>query len=288
MVDNHELIIVIGQSGAGRTTVIHILDDQGFDTLDNVPVHLIPRVASRELVDKPLALGLDIRSKSFSVQNLMKEISNWEALSRSRVVILFLQCSLNILIKRFSLTRRPHPVPGEDSLELSIKRELNLIAPLRDKADLVLDTSNTSPNELRLKLGSIFPLANNRNIQIILQSFSFRKGSPSGLDMIFDCRFLKNPNWEDDLKNLNGTDTEVKNYLYKDKSWESFNNSLIKMMSTIIPSFEREGKSYLSIGLGCTGGQHRSVFVAEQLFEHLLDKDYDAVSYTHMTLPTKA
>lgn len=283
MVDNHELIIVIGQSGAGRTTVIHILDDQGFDTLDNVPVHLIPRVASRELVDKPLALGLDIRSKSFSVQNLMKEISNWEALSRSRVVILFLQCSLDILIKRFSLTRRPHPVPGEDSLELSIKRELNLIAPLRDKADLVLDTSNTSPNELRLKLGSIFPLANNRNIQIILQSFSFRKGSPSGLDMIFDCRFLKNPNWEDDLKNLNGTDTEVKNYLYKDKSWESFNNSLIKMMSTIIPSFEREGKSYLSIGLGCTGGQHRSVFVAEQLFEHLLDKDYD-VKILHTTL----
>ena len=283
MVDNHELIIVIGQSGAGRTTVIHILDDQGFDTLDNVPVHLIPRVASRELVDKPLALGLDIRSKSFSVQNLMKEISNWEALSRSRVVILFLQCSLNILIKRFSLTRRPHPVPGEDSLELSIKRELNLIAPLRDKADLVLDTSNTSPNELRLKLGSIFPLANNRNIQIILQSFSFRKGSPSGLDMIFDCRFLKNPNWEDDLKNLNGTDTEVNNYLYKDKSWESFNNSLIKMMSTIIPSFEREGKSYLSIGLGCTGGQHRSVFVAEQLFEHLLNKDYD-VKILHTTL----
>ena len=283
MVDNHELIIVIGQSGAGRTTVIHILDDQGFDTLDNVPVHLIPRVASRELVDKPLALGLDIRSKSFSVQNLMKEISNWEALSRSRVVILFLQCSLDILIKRFSLTRRPHPVPGEDSLELSIKRELKLIAPLRDKADLVLDTSNTSPNELRLKLGSIFPLANNRNIQIILQSFSFRKGSPSGLDMIFDCRFLKNPNWEDDLKNLNGTDTEVKNYLYKDKSWESFNNSLIKMMSTIIPSFEREGKSYLSIGLGCTGGQHRSVFVAEQLFEHLLDKDYD-VKILHTTL----
>ena len=283
MVDNHELIIVIGQSGAGRTTVIHILDDQGFDTLDNVPVHLIPRVASRELVDKPLALGLDIRSKSFSVQNLMKEISNWEALSRSRVVILFLQCSLDILIKRFSLTRRPHPVPGEDSLELSIKRELNLIAPLRDKADLVLDTSNTSPNELRLKLGSIFPLANNRNIQIILQSFSFRKGSPSGLDMIFDCRFLKNPNWQDDLKNLNGTDTEVKNYLYKDKSWESFNNSLIKMMSTIIPSFEREGKSYLSIGLGCTGGQHRSVFVAEQLFEHLLDKDYD-VKILHTNL----
>ena len=283
MFDNHELIIVIGQSGAGRTTVIHILDDQGIDTLDNVPVHLIPRVASRELVDKPLALGLDIRSKSFSVQNLMKEISNWEALSRSRVVILFLQCSLDILIKRFSLTRRPHPVPGEDSLELSIKRELNLIAPLRDKADLVLDTSNTSPNELRLKLGSIFPLANNRNIQIILQSFSFRKGSPSGLDMIFDCRFLKNPNWEDDLKNLNGTDTEVKNYLYKDKSWESFNNSLIKMMSTIIPSFEREGKSYLSIGLGCTGGQHRSVFVAEQLFEHLLDKDYD-VKILHTTL----
>ena len=275
MVDKNELILVIGQSGAGRTTVIHILDDQGFDTLDNVPVHLIPRVVPRELVDKPLALGLDIRSKSFSLQNLMKEISNWKALSKSRVVILFLECSLDVLIKRFSLTRRPHPVPGENNLELSIKRELKLIAPLRGKADFVLDTSNTSPNELRLKLGSIFPLAKNRSINIMLQSFSFRNGSPSGVDMIFDCRFLKNPNWEDGLKNLNGTDVEVKDYLRKDESWESFNKSLIQMLLTIIPAFEKEGKSYLSIGFGCTGGQHRSVFVAEQLYKHLFDKSYN-------------
>ena len=275
MVDKNELILVIGQSGAGRTTVIHILDDQGFDTLDNVPVHLIPRVVPRELVDKPLALGLDIRSKSFSLQNLMKEISNWKALSKSSVVILFLECSLDVLIKRFSLTRRPHPVPGENNLELSIKRELKLIAPLREKADFVLDTSNTSPNELRLKLGSIFPLAKNRSIQIMLQSFSFRSGSPSGVDMVFDCRFLKNPNWEDGLKDLNGTDVEVMDYLCKDESWALFNKSLIQMMSTIIPAFEKEGKSYLSIGLGCTGGQHRSVFVAEKLFKHLKEENYD-------------
>ena len=275
MVDKNELILVIGQSGAGRTTVIHILDDQGFDTLDNVPVHLIPRVVPRELVDKPLALGLDIRSKSFSLQNLMQEISNWKALSKSSVVILFLECSLDILIKRFSLTRRPHPVLGENNLELSIKRELKLIAPLREKADFVLDTSNTSPNELRLKLGSIFPLAKNRSIQIMLQSFSFRSGSPSGLDMVFDCRFLKNPNWEDGLKDLNGTDVEVKDYLRKDKSWASFNKCLMQMLLTIIPAFEKEGKSYLSIGLGCTGGQHRSVFVAEKLFKHLKEENYD-------------
>ena len=275
MVEKNELILVIGQSGAGRTTVIHILDDQGFDTLDNVPVHLIPRVVPRELVDKPLALGLDIRSKSFSLQNLMKEISNWKGLSKSSVVILFLECSLDVLIKRFSLTRRPHPVPGENNLELSIKRELKLIAPLREKADFVLDTSNTSPNELRLKLGSIFPLAKNRSINIMLQSFSFRNGSPSGVDMIFDCRFLKNPNWEDGLKDLNGTDVEVKDYLRKDESWASFNKCLKQMLLTIIPAFEKEGKSYLSIGLGCTGGQHRSVFVAEQLYKHLLDKSYD-------------
>ena len=115
---------MIGQSGAGRTTVIHILDDQGFDTLDNVPVHLIPRVAPTKLLDKPLAIGLDIRPKSFSLQNLMKEIRNWKALSKSRVLILFLECSLDILIKRFSLTRRPHPVPAENNLELSIKVEM--------------------------------------------------------------------------------------------------------------------------------------------------------------------
>ena len=275
MVDTHELILVIGQSGAGRTTVIHILDDQGFDTLDNVPVHLIPRVASTDLVDKPLAIGLDIRSKSFSLQNLMKEINNWKALSKSRVVILFLECNLEILIKRFTLSRRPHPVPGENNLEISIKRELKLIAPLREKADFVLDTSNTSPNELRLKLGSILPIANKRSIQIMLQSFSFRSGLPIGLDMVFDCRFLKNPNWVSGLKDLNGTDDEVKGYLHKDKSWASFKKNVLQMLFTIIPAFEREGKSYLSIGFGCTGGQHRSVFVAEQLYKHLSDKKQD-------------
>ena len=283
MVDKHELILVIGQSGAGRTTVIHILDDQGFDTLDNVPVHLIPRVAPTNLVDKPLAIGLDIRSKSFSLQNLMKEISNWKSLAKSSVLILFLECSLEILIKRFSLSRRPHPVPGEDNLELSIKRELELIAPLREKADYILDTSNTSPNQLRLKLGSIFPLASNRKLQIMLQSFSFRSESLIGLDMVFDCRFLKNPNWVNGLKDLNGTNFEVKDYLQKDKSWASFKKNVLQLLATIIPAFEREGKSYLSIGLGCTGGQHRSVFVSEELHKHLLAKKYD-VKILHANL----
>ena len=283
MVDKHELILVIGQSGAGRTTVIHILDDQGFDTLDNVPVHLIPRVAPTKLVDKPLAIGLDIRSKSFSLQNLMEEIGNWKTLSKSRVLILFLECSLGVLIKRFSLSRRPHPVPGENNLEQSIKRELKLIAPLREKADFVLDTSNTSPNELRLKLGSIFPLASNRSIQIMLQSFSFRSESLVGLDMVFDCRFLKNPNWVNGLKDLNGTDGEVKDYLHKDKSWPSFKKNVLQLLTTVIPAFEREGKSYLSIGLGCTGGQHRSVFVAEELYKHLIAKKHE-VKILHTNL----
>ncbi len=271
--NKHELILVIGQSGAGRTTVIHILDDQGFNTLDNVPVHLIPQVASTNLEDKPLAIGLDLRSKSFSLQKLMREINNWKTLSKSRVVILFLECSLEILIKRFSLSRRPHPVAGENNLELSIKKELKLIAPLREKADFILDTSNTSPNELRLKLGSIFSVESNRNIQIMVQSFSYSIGYPTEIDMIFDCRFLKNPNWVEDLKDLNGTDAAVIDYLNKDKSWTTFKKNLFQMISLVIPAFEREGKSYLSIGLGCTGGQHRSVFVAEQLYNYLLSKD---------------
>ena len=281
--NKHELILVIGQSGAGRTTVIHILDDQGFDTLDNVPVHLIPQVASTNLEDKPLAIGLDLRSKSFSLQKLMREINNLKTLSKSRVVILFLECRLEILIKRFSLSRRPHPVAGENNLELSIKKELKLIAPLREKADFVLDTSNTSPNELRLKLGSIFSVEINRNIQIMVQSFSFSIGYPTGIDMIFDCRFLKNPNWVEDLKNLNGTDEAVKKYLDKDESWAAFKKNLFQMISIVIPAFEREGKSYLSIGLGCTGGQHRSVFVAEQLYNYLLSKNCD-VKILHAVL----
>ena len=240
-----------------------------------MPVHLIPQVASTNLEDKPLAIGLDLRSKSFSLQKLMREIYNWKTLSKSPVVILFLECSLEVLIKRFSLSRRPHPVAGENNLELSIKKELKLIAPLREKADFVFDTSNNSPNELRLKLGSLFSLANNRNIQIMVQSFSYSIGYPTEIDMIFDCRFLKNPNWVEGLKDLNGTDEAVKDYLNKDKSWTTFKKNLYQMISVVIPAFEREGKSYLSIGLGCTGGQHRSVFVAEQLYDYLLYKDCD-------------
>ena len=178
---------------------------------------------------------------------------------------------------------RPHPVPGEINLEVSIKRELKLIAPLREKADFVLDTSNTSPNELRLKIGSIFPLANNRSLQIVLQSFSFGSGSLVGLDMVFDCRFLKNPNWVNDLKDLNGTDDKVKDFLNKDESWVPFKKDLLQMLATIIPAFEREGKSYLSIGLGCTGGQHRSVFVVEQLYTHLLANKHH-VKFLHANL----
>ena len=117
----------------------------------------------------------------------------------------------------------------------------------------------------------------------MVQSFSFRRGSLTGMDMVFDCRFLKNPNWVSGLKDLNGTDDEVKNYLCKDKSWVSFKRNILRMLETIIPAFEREGKSYLSIGLGCTGGLHRSVFVAEQLYKHLLEMKYD-VKILHTSL----
>jgi UPF0042 nucleotide-binding protein len=148
----HELFLVIGQSGAGRTTVIHALDDHGFDTLDNVPTHLISRVVSDELLEKPLALGVDIRSINFSSKILLKELGAWSRKTDAKVIIIFLECKTETLLNRFSLTRRPHPIIGEKSLEISIKKELEIIGIFRDRADFIIDTSSISPNDLRLKL----------------------------------------------------------------------------------------------------------------------------------------
>ena len=279
----HDLFLVIGQSGAGRTTVIHVLDDQGFDTLDNVPIHLISRIVSDQLFEKPLALGVDISSKSFSASNLFKELNNWRAKSDSKVIIIFLSCKTETLLNRFSITRRPHPMTGEKSLKNSIKKELEIIGPLRDQADFIIDTSSTSPNDLRLKLGAMFSINSKQNIKILIQSFSFRKRIPHGLDMVFDCRFLKNPNWVETLKNSDGTKKDVSAYIRRDKSWAIFRDYLKGMVLHVIPAFEKEGKYYLSIGFGCTGGRHRSVFVSQFLYDELKKRKF-AVELMHSNL----
>ena len=281
----HDLFLVIGQSGAGRTTVIHVLDDQGFDTLDNVPIHLISRIVSDQLFEKPLALGVDISSKSFSANNLFKELNNWRAKSDSNVIIIFLSCKTETLLNRFSITRRPHPMTGEKSLKNSIKKELEIIGPLRDQADFIIDTSSTSPNDLRLKLGAMFSINSKQNIKILIQSFSFRKRIPHGLDMVFDCRFLKNPNWVETLKKSDGTKKDVSGYIRRDKSWTIFRDYLKGMVLHVIPAFEKEGKYYLSIGFGCTGGRHRSVFVAQFLYDELTKRNF-SVELMHSNLST--
>ncbi len=279
----HDLFLVIGQSGAGRTTVIHVLDDQGFDTLDNVPIHLISRIVSDQLFDKPLALGVDISSKSFSSENLLKELNNWRVKSNSNVIIIFLTCKTETLLNRFSVTRRPHPITGEKSLKNSIKKELEIVGSLRDHADFIIDTSSTSPNDLRLQLSAMFSIKRNQNIQILIQSFSFRKRIPHGLDMVFDCRFLKNPNWVESLKDSDGTKKDVSGYIRRDKSWTNFRDYLKGMVLHIIPAFEKEGKYYLSIGFGCTGGRHRSVFVSQFLYDELKKREF-SVELMHSNL----
>ena len=279
----HDLFLVIGQSGAGRTTVIHVLDDQGFDTLDNVPIHLISRIVSDELLEKPLALGVDIRSKDFSPKSLLKELNNWSTKTSAKVIIIFLMCNTETLLNRFSLTRRPHPISRGKSLKDSIKKELKIIGELRDRADFIIDTSTTSPNDLRLKLGAMFSVERKRNIQIVIQSFSFRNRIPHGLDMVFDCRFLKNPNWVESLKDLNGIDKGVSDYLKRDKNWAGFRDHLKGMIFHIIPAFEKEGKYYLSIGFGCTGGKHRSVFASQFIYREL-KKNHFEVELIHSNL----
>ena len=279
----HDLFLVIGQSGAGRTTVIHVLDDQGFDTLDNVPIHLISRIVSDQLFDKPLALGVDISSKSFSSENLLKELNNWRVKSNSNVIIIFLTCKTETLLNRFSVTRRPHPITGEKSLKNSIKKELEIVGSLRDHADFIIDTSSTSPNDLRLQLSAMFSIKRNQNIQILIQSFSFRKRIPHGLDMVFDCRFLKNPYWVAELRDFDGRAEEIKQFIEKDQNWDNFFDKITKLSNFLLPIFKKDRRSYFTIGFGCTGGKHRSVFTTEALAKFLAANDWE-LSVRHLEL----
>lgn len=278
------LVLVTGPSGAGRSTAIRALEDLGFEAIDNMPFSLLPRLLDgRSPPEKPLALGLDVRNRDFSTDALITLIERLDGQAGLRLRVLYLDCRPDILQQRFSETRRRHPLAPEESVEAGIAREFDLLVPVRARADLLVDTSDMSPHDLRAGLERWFAAPDGQRLAVSVHSFSYKRGLPPGLDMVFDCRFLNNPHWQADLRDQDGRAQQVARFVQADPLFDGFHSRVTELVTELLPAFEAEGKSYLAIGFGCTGGQHRSVVMAETLAESLAQRDW-RVSIRHREL----
>lgn len=281
------MVLVTGPSGAGRSTAVNVLEDMGFEVIDNLPLSLLPRLLDGPPIARPLALGLDVRNRDFSVNALLDLIRQLTANPKVDAEVLYLDASTDILLRRYSETRRRHPLAPSEAPELGIGREVDLLAPVRAQATVLIDTSDLSPHDLRAELQAWFAPDSSGSMAVSLQSFSYKRGVPRGVDMVFDCRFLRNPHWEPTLRALDGQDESVQTYIAKDPMYERFFEGVVDMVTVLLPAFKDEGKTHLTIGFGCTGGQHRSVAMTQKLANTLAKAGWQ-VSIRHRELERRA
>ena len=277
----NQLIIVTGASGAGRTTAINVFEDIGFESVDNIPISMIDNLVLSKTRNKNLALGVDIRTREFSPENLRKLLSKYKIME---VKIIFLDCDSNKLLRRFNETRRSHPLSGIKSLSEALVEEMEYLKPIKEFANIIIDTTDYSPTDLREELLNFLSISKIKNFSILLQSFSYKNGLPRNFDMIFDCRFLKNPYWISHLKELDGRDKKVQDFVCSSREFKTFFSKVFTLINFLIPQVQKEGKSQFSIGFGCTGGQHRSVVFVNMLRNKLNSDDHN-VLFNHRDLP---
>lgn len=265
----NRIVLVTGMSGAGRTTALKALEDLGFEAVDNLPVTMLSYLLRPgEAADRRLAIGIDCRTRAFDPAGL-GTLLDIPRKGEFDVRLLFLDCDDEILRRRYTETRRRHPLAIDRPVTDGIARERQLIAPLREHADLVIDTSQLSPGELRRLLSGHFSMAEGDGLIVSVISFAYRNGLPREADLVFDVRFLANPHYVDALRPKTGLDPEVRRYVEADPAYRLLLERLDALLLPLLPSYRREGKSYLTIGFGCTGGRHRSIVVAERFAERL-------------------
>lgn len=259
----HRVVLVTGPSGAGRSTAIHALEDLGYEVIDNLPLSLVPRVIEGESLGRPIALGLDARNRDFNATALIELIDRLHVDPCISLSVIYLDCAEDELIRRYSQTRRRHPMAPDGTPLTGIGREVDLLAPIRARADHLIATTEMSPHDLRAEIAQWFGSTESAGLAVSIQSFSYKRGVPRGIDMVFDCRFLRNPHWVAALRALDGRDTAVFDHIATDPRFAEFIAKVTDLILFLLPAQMDEGKTHLAIGFGCTGGQHRSVAVAE-------------------------
>ena len=263
------LILVSGPAGAGRTTAIRSLEDLGFEAIDNLPLDLVKSVLKPKKASEKIAIGLDTRGRDFSVEGLLGLLKSLKSLEHVDFELFYLSCTMEVLLRRYSETRRRHPLADGKSPHEGIEQELILLEPIRHKADILIETSELTQHDLKASIQKLFLKPGVNLLSISLKSFSYKRGLPRGTDITLDCRFLKNPHWQDELRDKTGLDSSVSEFVASDPKFSEFIERVTKLLLFLLPSFKEEGKSSVEIGFGCTGGIHRSVAVTETVAKKL-------------------
>ncbi|MFC4857501.1 RNase adapter RapZ [Actinophytocola glycyrrhizae] len=281
-----EVAVVTGLSGAGRSTAAKCLEDLGWFVVDNLPPELISTMvelgAKAQGAVTKVAVVMDVRSRAFT-EDLASIIKDLDA-SGYKPRVVFLEATDEVLVRRFEQVRRGHPMQGDGRLIDGIKAERDLLGPLREDADLVLDTSTLSVHQLRAKIEDAFGSDASSTTKVTVLSFGYKYGIPMDADLVMDVRFLPNPFWIPELKDLTGKDTDVRNYVLTQEGAEEFLDRYHELLRLIGAGYRREGKRYLTLAIGCTGGKHRSVAISEELSRRLADEDRMAVKVVHRDL----
>ncbi len=280
------LVLVTGLSGAGHSTALKVLEDRGYEAVDNLRLSLIPiLVAQADGRGRPLAIGIDSRTRDFDADTLVARLEVFRHDRAYDTRLLFLDCNDEVLQRRFTETRRRHPLAVDQPVSTGIARERALLSQVRERADVIIDTSELSIHDLRRLLVGYFPLEAAPDLMVFVTSFSFKRGLPREADLVFDVRFLTNPHWDPALRPLDGRDDAVAARVESDRDFALFFERLTQLIGPLLPRYRQEGKSYLTIAVGCSGGRHRSVFVAERLAQWLRDQTVP-VGLSHRELDT--
>jgi UPF0042 nucleotide-binding protein len=273
------ILLVTGLSGAGKSTALKTLEDLGWEVVDNLPLTLLEHLLSTPPGQgtarrhRPLAIGIDSRTRDFDARRIVQQIKTLAEEHVYPVETLFFDCAGSELLRRYSETRRRHPLAPDRPATDGIAAERELMAPLRRWADHVIDSTDTVPKELQQQVRQRFA-AGELTPTVTIMSFGFARGLPRNADSVFDMRFLRNPYWNDDLRGLTGLEDAVGAYIAEDESYEPVLARIEDLLLTLLPRYRDEGRSYVTIGFGCTGGRHRSVHVAERVATLLRDKGF--------------
>ena len=267
--DRQRILLVTGMLGAGKTTALHELEDLGWEAIDNFPVRMLPRLIGRESERDgdapPLAIGFDSRTRGFAPDAIIERVKQLNDRPDLEVTTLFLDCSSAELQRRFDETRRRHHLAHDMPVEAGIRAERDLVAPLRRWADVLIDTTRFSAKELQQVIRQHFSGASRETMTVTVSSFGFAKGVPPAADLVFDMRFLDNPHWNPDLRDFSGLDEPVGAHIERDEGFAASFERIRDLLLDLLPRYAAQGKSYVNIAFGCTGGRHRSVYTVEKM-----------------------
>jgi len=285
--DNRQrILLVTGMLGAGKSTALRALEDLGWEAVDNFPVRLLERLVG-DTASQPLAIGFDCRTRGFVPAEVIKRVGKLQDSDAILLTTVFLDCAGNELERRFNETRRRHHLAHDLPVADGIAAERELMSPLRDWADVLIDTSHYSTNDLQQRIREQFAATAPQGLTVTVSSFAFARGMPPVADLVFDMRYLDNPHWDPELRPLTGLDTAVGAHVERDPAFASSFAHIRDLLLELLPRYAAQGKSYVNIAFGCTGGRHRSVFVAERIAGALREAGFSP-TVLHRNLGSRA